>query len=78
MSYIHNMCFLSAEMMKDILVIEPFYGGSHAQLLKLLMDDSHFAERVTLVTLPAKKWHWRARASALLLSQEIPYQGSYR
>ena len=57
--------------MPKLLILEPFYGGSHKQLL-----DTVTAELApgswSLVTLPDKKWHWRARTSALRLSQDIP------
>ncbi|XP_033761796.1 glycosyltransferase-like domain-containing protein 1 [Pecten maximus] len=62
-------------MTDGILLVEPFYGGSHRQLIDLL--QAHFTESVK-VTMTAKKWHWRARTSALHLSQEIPYSDNYR
>ncbi|OQR66576.1 glycosyltransferase domain-containing protein 1-like [Tropilaelaps mercedesae] len=71
------------ETQVDILLIEPFYGGSHAQLMDLLVKEFNatsqqsagecFQEsRVELVTMTDKKWHWRARTSALWLSMNIP------
>jgi glycosyltransferase involved in cell wall biosynthesis len=59
-----------------ILMLEPFYGGSHKQLIDLLVCSLGEAA-VTLLTLPAKKWHWRARTSALWLSQNIPTSPSF-
>ena len=60
----------------NLLIVEPFYGGSHKQLIDVLtpqLDSNSFV----LVTLPAKKWHWRARTSSLRLSQDIPREHSF-
>jgi len=70
-----------------ILIVEPFYGGSHKQLVDMLYRHFHTSAAAAnsgeqqsscaLFTLPAKKWHWRARTSALLLAQIIPHDVSY-
>ncbi|KAH8237495.1 hypothetical protein KR038_009745 [Drosophila bunnanda] len=59
-----------------ILVIEPFYGGSHKQLITAVTDRLNPAD-YELFSLPAKKWHWRARTSALYFSQLIPLNHQY-
>ncbi|GFR90498.1 glycosyltransferase-like domain-containing protein 1 [Elysia marginata] len=64
--------------MKDILVIEPFCGGSHEQLIQLLSSDKEIGPRCEKVCLPAKKWQWRARTSALFLSQVVPCSDAFR
>lgn len=59
-------------MEKDLLIIEPFYGGSHKQLVDIVSDIArNNGVTFDLLTLPAKKWHWRARVSSLCLSTSI-------
>lgn len=57
-----------------VLLLEPFYGGSHKQLVDLLIRDQDW----TLWTLPPKKWHWKSRTAALIYSQTLPREQDYR
>ncbi|KAH9524943.1 Glycosyltransferase-like domain-containing protein 1 [Bulinus truncatus] len=65
------------QVSKDVLIIEPFFGGSHQVLIKILQDDEDIGPRCIVCSLPAKKWQWRARTSALYFSQTIPF-GQYK
>ena len=53
-----------------VLILEPFYGGSHKQLIDALQQRADTP--IELIVQTDKKWHWRARASALWFSQKIP------
>ncbi|XP_037561837.1 glycosyltransferase-like domain-containing protein 1 isoform X3 [Dermacentor silvarum] len=60
-----------------VLLLEPFYGGSHRQLMDLLSVELG-PQGCRLVTLPANKWHWRARTAALWLAERIEPSNGYR
>jgi glycosyltransferase involved in cell wall biosynthesis len=52
----------------NILAMEPYYGGSH----KAFIDGLSRASRHnwTLLTLPARKWKWRMRHSAITFAAQ--------
>jgi len=51
-----------------ILALEPYYGGSHRAFLDALVR--HSRHDFTLMTLPARKWKWRMRGSAIWFARE--------
>jgi len=58
-----------------ILFLEPFYGGSHRDVVdNLLRFSSH---DVTLDTLPAHHWKWRLRSSGLHFAETVSDPESY-
>jgi glycosyltransferase involved in cell wall biosynthesis len=61
--------------MATVLLLEPFGGGSHERLMKLLVDSVPGCE---LLTMSPKKWHWRMRTAALHFASAIPRKHSYR
>jgi len=57
------------------VLVEPFCGGSHGQLVEWLrttLQARHGGVRVVTCTLPAKKWHWKLRTSAWWAAQALP------
>lgn len=57
-----------------LLFIEPFYGGSHKQLVDLLAREF----RGDVYSLPATKWHWRSRVAALNFAHTLPSNHNYK
>jgi glycosyltransferase involved in cell wall biosynthesis len=51
-----------------VLVLEPYYGGSHESFIKSLLRLPFCFE---VMTLPARKWKWRMRLSAPYFAQEL-------
>jgi len=53
----------------NILALEPYYGGSHRAFIDGLSKASE--HNWTLLTLPAHKWKWRMRHSAITFASQI-------
>lgn len=54
---------------KKILLIEPYYGGSHQRFLDGLTD--HIDAQFTLMSLPARKWKMRMQLAAPWFINEL-------
>jgi len=52
-----------------ILVLEPYFGGSHRLILQGLQQ--HLPHEFDLLTLAARKWKWRMRLAAPYFAEEI-------
>lgn len=52
---------------KPILILEPFFGGSHASWLRGL--QSHCSDPIECLTLPASHWKWRMHGGAISLAK---------
>lgn len=59
-----------------ILALEPYYGGSHKAFLDGFSGISRHGW--TILTLPAYKWKWRMRHSAVTFAEEVRQQVSNR
>ncbi len=57
----------------SVLVLEPYYGGSHRSFLKGLKE--HLPYRFEFMTLPARKWKWRMRLAAPYFADELRKSG---
>jgi glycosyltransferase involved in cell wall biosynthesis len=53
----------------SLLLLEPYYGGSHRAFLEGLQRQLPFS--CNLLTLPARKWKWRMRLAAPLFADEL-------
>ncbi|MBU0716605.1 MAG: DUF3524 domain-containing protein [Planctomycetes bacterium] len=51
-----------------VAVLEPYYGGSHAQFVDTVVRNSR--HEYVVATMPARKWKWRMRGAALWFSRE--------
>eukprot|EP00002_Diphylleia_rotans_P014532 TRINITY_DN2833_c0_g1_i6.p1 TRINITY_DN2833_c0_g1~~TRINITY_DN2833_c0_g1_i6.p1 ORF type:complete len:270 (-),score=44.55 TRINITY_DN2833_c0_g1_i6:159-968(-) len=54
-----------------IVVVEPFFGGSHKVLVDLLHRELEIPSE-NIITMTPKKWHWRIRTSAVTIASMIP------
>ena len=52
-----------------ILAIEPYYGGSHKAFIDGWCGRS--SHKWTLLTMPARKWKWRMRGSAMYFADQV-------
>lgn len=54
-----------------VLGLEPYYGGSHRAVLDGLLERlASFGWEHDLLTLPARKWKWRMRGSAITMAEQ--------
>lgn len=63
----------------DLLILEPFFGGSHKQLIDTVLSELDFNHiSYDIFTLPPKKWPWKARCGSLMLNEMIPEGKEYK
>jgi glycosyltransferase involved in cell wall biosynthesis len=62
----------STELLR-ILVLEPYFGGSHKIFIQELARHLPFA--VDLYTLPARNWKWRMRLAAPFFAERLQNEG---
>ena len=55
--------------MAHILVLEPYYGGSHARFVEGFRR--HTRHTTTAYTLPARFWKWRMHGAAVTLARQV-------
>ena len=61
--------------LKKILVLEPYYGGSHKAFLEDLVRFLPFS--FDFLTLPARKWKWRMRLAAPFFAEKMETMEKY-
>jgi len=60
---------MAGKKRNHILLLEPYYGGSHKAFLRGLQN--HVDMDFTLITLPARKWKMRMQTAAPWLAEQI-------
>jgi glycosyltransferase involved in cell wall biosynthesis len=55
--------------MAYVLIVEPYYGGSHARFVDGLCR--HTRHMTTTCTLPARFWKWRMHGAAVTLARQV-------
>jgi glycosyltransferase involved in cell wall biosynthesis len=53
-----------------IVILEPYYGGSHKQWIDQLI--CHSSHSFTLLQMPSRFWKWRMQAGAIYLAEATP------
>jgi len=53
----------------NILLIEPFFGGSHRQWAEGY--QKHSKHQITILSLPAHYWKWRMHGAAITMAQQF-------
>ncbi|NQU67952.1 MAG: DUF3524 domain-containing protein [Candidatus Marinimicrobia bacterium] len=56
-------------MTKKILIVDPYYGGSHRHWADGLRKYSRFT--ISVLSLPARHWKWRMHGGAVTLAEEF-------
>lgn len=62
-------CDVPAGLGRRLLVLEPYFGGSHRAVLDCLLPALGWES--DLLTLPARKWKWRMRGAAITFADEV-------
>ena len=52
-----------------IVLVEPFYSGSHKQWAEGLKQHSH--HQIDIISMPGRHWKWRMHGAAVTLAQEF-------
>jgi hypothetical protein len=65
----------TARVKKDIriLVIEPYYGGSHESFLRNIRQ---LPFKFKFMTIPPRNWKWRMRLAAPYFAEKLQKSGS--
>ena len=62
------MSTLSSQPRRRVLVLEPYYAGSHRAVLDGVLTRLGDEWEADLLTLPARKWKWRMRGAGITMA----------